>query len=131
MDDLPKLPSMVTNCIFITSLIVMMLFTWWANFFRHPDKGTLQAQKWQLYLTLISILNYGLVILFISLGSRNNYLVFGWMSGFLRPAIVILQQRDVRAFTARYTRVINISMPMVGLIVIYMMFFAWMGQVIF
>jgi hypothetical protein len=82
-------------------------------------------------LTLISILNYGLVILFISLGSRNNYLVFGWMSGFLRPAIVILQQRDVRAFTARYTRVINISMPMVGLIVIYMMFFAWMGQVIF
>ena len=61
----------------------------------------------------------------------SNYLTYAWLSAFLRPVIVILQMRDVRSFTLRYTRVMRVSMPMVCFIGIYMLYFAWMGEVIF
>jgi len=67
----------------------------------------------------------------VKLGYSSNYVTFAWIAASLRPAIIILQQRDVRSFSARYTRVMRISLPMVGLIFIYMLYFAWMGEVIF
>jgi hypothetical protein len=126
-----KLPVNVTNITFTVCLLIMLFFTYARNTYRTPTKSALVAQKTQLWLTVISVSNLLMVIVFTNLNYSDNLLTYPWLASLLRPVIVIMNERNARSFSNRYFQVIKGSMPMVIFIVIYMMYFAWMGQHIF
>lgn len=49
----------------------------------------------------------------------------------MRPVLVTFLIRNIRSFWRRYILVIKGSLPMVLFIVVYIMYFAWMGQRMF
>jgi len=46
----------------------------------------------------------------------------------LRPILITLMIRNIRSFWRRYVLVIKGSMPMVLFILVYVIFFAWLGR---
>ena len=53
------------------------------------------------------------------------------MNAFVRPLLFTLIVRSVKSFWRRYLSVIKGSLPMVIFIIIYVFYFAWMGNRLF
>ena len=60
----------------------------------------------------------------------SNY-DYPWIAAFIRPTYLIVTIRLLRDYWERYLLVIKDSMPMVLFIVVYIMYFAWMGDRLF
>ena len=82
----------------------------------------------QLVLTIISWIDLVIVIIFDALGGTNTFFVYPWLTAFIRPVLVTVLVRNIRSFWKRYILVIKGSMPMVLFILVYVMYFSWMGK---
>ena len=124
--------------IYIICLTIILWYTKARDFYRKRDtKGdTIRLQLW-----LISIAIVNLVITFISLlivtdEQHGNsafiaFLVYPYVNAFIRPLLITLIIRSVKSFWRRYLSVIKGSLPMVFFIIIYVFYFAWMGNRLF
>ena len=112
-------------------LAVLLAFTYARDRYRVPTHSAIVSKKIQLGMSVAACLNYIVVTVFINLDYSNNYLTYPWIASFLRPVIVVLLLRNVRTFWSRYFQVIKGSTPMVLFILIFVMYFAWMGQRLF
>ena len=64
----------------------------------------------------------------ISDSKKYNY---PWFAAFVRPLFLIVTMRTLRDYLLSYFFVIRSSFPMTIILVVYIMYFAWMGQCIF
>ena len=77
-------------------------------------------------LSAISILD--IVVCFVLTGQKYNY---PWVAAMIRPFYLVISIRVLREYAKRYFLVIKDSTPMVLFIVVYILYFAWMGQRLF
>ena len=56
---------------------------------------------------------------------------YGYFATWMRPVLFVLSIRSVKSFWRRYLSVIKGSLPMVFFIIIYIFWFAWMGNRLF
>ena len=67
--------------------------------------------------------------------SSSNFIVdvfyYPYVCAFIRPILFTLQVRSVKSFWRRYLSVIMGSLPMVIFILVYVFYFAWMGNRLF
>ena len=52
---------------------------------------------------------------------------YPWVAAFIRPIFLIVSIRLLRDYLKRYFLVIKDTTPMVLFIVVYILYFAWMG----
>ena len=52
---------------------------------------------------------------------------YPWVAAFIRPVYLIVTIRLIRDYWERYLLVMTDSMPMVLFIVVYILYFSWMG----
>lgn len=57
--------------------------------------------------------------------------IYPYINAFIRPVLLTLTVRSVKSFWRRYITVISGSLPMVIFIMIYVFYFAWMGNRLF
>jgi len=57
--------------------------------------------------------------------------VYPWLSAFIRPLYLVVITRLIREYVIRYMLVMRDTLPMVVFILIYILFFSWMGERIF
>ena len=60
-----------------------------------------------------------------------TFLKYPWLNAFIRPVLMTLIIRTIRAFWGRYLIVIKGSLPMVLFIITYVFYFSWMGNRLF
>lgn len=56
---------------------------------------------------------------------------YPWIAAFVRPIYLVVTIRLIRDYWERYILVMTDSMPMVLFIIVYMLYFSWMGQRLF
>jgi hypothetical protein len=122
----PKVVPHVSQMIEIVCLLLMMGFQMMRNKYREQDKRARQSWKLQKILTVISLLD----IFVVMSGLLVNY-VYPWIAAFIRPIYMIVTIRLIRDYWERYLLVMTDSMPMVLFILIYILYFSWMGQRLF
>ena len=77
-------------------------------------------------LTILSLID---IVVVASINSpKYNY---PWVAAMIRPLFLMISIRVMREFGKRYLLVIKDSIPMVLFIIIYILYFAWMGQRLF
>lgn len=69
-------------------------------------------------------------IFIVWIGIFTNY-VYPWVAAFIRPIYIIISIRLLRDYWHRYILVTLDSGPMVLFILVYMLYFSWMGQRLF
>ena len=69
-----------------------------------------------------------ILICFIFTSDSYNY---PWLAAMIRPFYLIFSIRLLRNYVMRYILVIQDSLPMVLFTVVYILYFAWMGQRLF
>ena len=65
------------------------------------------------------------------MNSNKSLLVFPFFASLLRPVLLVMLLRDVKSFWKRIIKVNVEALPMTLFILVYIMFFAWVGQQIF
>lgn len=109
----------------------MIIFTFMREKFVKASDGDVQSRNVQVLLMTLSIINYGTAAIFAQMGSSNKYLIFPWLSSLFRPVIMIERNAKIRVLVARYWKVMESSFPMVILIVVYVLYFSFMGERLF
>lgn len=56
---------------------------------------------------------------------------YPWVAAFIRPFYLVVSIRLIREYWNRYFLVMLDSMPMVAFIIVYILYFSWMGQRLF
>lgn len=94
----------------------------------------------QLWLIAVSIIDLLIVEFVININKPHAdhehliiYKVFsyGYFTMVVRPILFVLSIRSVKQFWGRYMNVIRGSFPMVMFILLYVFYFAWIGNRIF
>ena len=94
----------------------------------------------QLWLICIGICNLVVTSIVLNINyeidTRENnvfvkFFIYPYINAFIRPVLFTLQVRSVKSFWRRYISVIHGSLPMVIFIMIYVFYFAWMGNRLF
>jgi hypothetical protein len=67
-----------------------------------------------------------MVDIIVVFATPNSY-GYPWFAAFIRPFYIVVQVRALREYWIRYTLVIKDSMPMVVFIIVYMLYFSWIG----
>lgn len=124
--QMPKLPQSVTVAIEISCLIILLLFQFVRNAYRDHDESSRYSWLVLRILSFISIAD--ILICFIFTDDRYNY---PWLAAMIRPLYLIVSIRLLREYVKRYLQVIQDSLPMVLFTVVYILYFAWMGQRLF
>jgi two pore calcium channel protein len=104
----------------------MLGFQMIRNKYRQQDQGAQRSWKTQKILTAISLID----IFAVMVGVLDGY-VYPWIAAFIRPIYMIVTIRLIRDYWERYLLVMTDSMPMVLFILVYMLYFSWMGQRLF
>lgn len=81
----------------------------------------------QQIFTALSLID----IFTVMIGVFGEHYVYPWAAAFIRPFYMIVTIRLIRDYWHRYLLVMTDSMPMVLFIVVYMLYFSWMGQRLF
>lgn len=126
-----KLPAIATDIIFSLSLIIMISFTMWHEKFVRPTVEEVRARNIQIFLIVLSVINYMLALTFAITNSSNKYLIYPWIASLVRPFILIERNTKIRRFAARYFLVMESSFPMVIMIIFYVLYFSFMGERLF
>jgi hypothetical protein len=87
----------------------------------------------------ISVCSLFIAIIVVSINwsttERQNtwveFFIFPYIEVFIRPVLFSLMIRSVKSFWRRYITVIVGSLPMVIFIMVYVFYFAWMGNRLF
>lgn len=79
----------------------------------------------QKIFTVVSLID---IVFFVWIFKFYNY---PWIAAFIRPFYLIMTIRLIREYWNRYFLVMTDSMPMVAFIVVYILYFSWMGQRLF
>ena len=96
------------------------------NKYRDQDASSEKSWKVQILLTVLSLLD----IFVVSIEVIPSY-VYPWFAAFIRPFYMIVITRLIREYWVRYLLVMKDSMPMVLFIIVYILYFSWMGERIF
>jgi hypothetical protein len=56
---------------------------------------------------------------------------YPWIAAFIRPFYLVISIRLIREYWNRYFLVMRDSLPMLAFIIVYILYFAWMGQRLF
>jgi len=80
-------------------------------------------------LRVISVLS--LIDLVIVLTFQPISYPYPWVAAFLRPIYLLFSIRILREYSMSYIYVIKDSMSMVLFIVVFILYFSWMGQRLF
>lgn len=123
---MPKLPQWATVTIEIFCLAIILAFSYMRNQYREHDVSSKKSWIAQIVLSAISILD--IVVCFVLTGQKYNY---PWVAAMIRPFYLVISIRVLREYAKRYFLVIKDSTPMVLFIVVYILYFAWMGQRLF
>ena len=136
--NLPKLPSIATNLIYIVSLIIIWAFTKMRDVYRKRDEhDRVEVQFW---LIGVAIANLVITIIVICIpweqDTRDNnlfvrFFIYPYINAFIRPVLFSLCVRSIKSFWRRYIQVIVGSLPMGIFIFLYVFYFAWMGNRLF
>lgn len=135
---MPKLPSNLTNMTYIICLIVVAYYTKARDFYRRRDqKG--DTVTLQMSLIFVSVSNLIVTEFVLNLVERENldnnffyiFFSYAYINAFMRPILFVLSIRSVQQFWRRYISVIRGSLPMVIFILLFVFYFAWMGNRLF
>ena len=137
--NIPKLPANVTNFTYFICLFVLLYYTKARDFYRKRDRrgDTVTVQLWLIGISIID-LAITIVVYNISYSDsirEHNFfiksLIYPYVNAFARPVLCTLMIRSVKSFWRRYLSVMFGSLPMVAFILIYVFYFAWMGNRLF
>ena len=135
---LPKLPANATNLTYIGCLVVLWYYIKARDYYRKRDT-TGDTVNVQLWLIAIAIVNLVVTVIAFNIMPEDRRddnkftrsLVYPYIDAFIRPVLGTLTARSVKSFWRRYLTVIKGSLPMVIFILIYVFYFAWMGNRLF
>jgi len=82
-------------------------------------------------LTVVTLLDLTNVTIWYNLDSTSTWLIYPWITASLRPIFVLAIMREIRNFSLRYLKVMSGSFPMVVFILLFVMYFSWVGQRMF
>jgi hypothetical protein len=125
------LPPNLTNSIYIVTLLTMIYIKSLKDRFRLLSKTGQRHKMIRNFIVVISIFDLLNVLLWYNLGKSKDYLVYPWVTNLLRPVYTITVLDSVRRFSIRYLKVIKGSLPMVIFILLFVLYFSWVGQRIF
>jgi hypothetical protein len=125
------LPPNLTNSIYIVTLLTMIYIKSLKDRFRLLSKTGQRHKMIRNFIVAISIFDLLNVLLWYNLGKSKDYLVYPWVTNLLRPVYTITVLDSVRRFSIRYLKVIKGSLPMVIFILLFVLYFSWVGQRIF
>jgi len=116
----------------------MFYFTQVRDSYRKRDEGG-DTVRLQLWLMGVGILNLLVTIVVVNIDwsptQRDSFwvecFIFPYVNVFIRPLLFSLMVRSVKSFWRRYITVIVGSLPMVIFIMVYVFYFAWMGNRLF
>ena len=132
---MPKLVPIMTNVTYIICLLVLLGFTKARDAYRKLDST--RARNVQICLQIIAIIDLLMVIIadFLPFTDSTSFIAtfckYPWINAFIRPVLMTLVIRTIRAFWGRYLIVIKGSLPMVLFIISYVFYFSWMGNRLF
>ena len=129
---------LATNIIYIACLLAIFFFTKIRDRYRKRDErgDTVTIQLWLIGIAITNLLITIIVVCIQwSTSARDNLFVemfiYPYFNAFIRPVLFTLTVRSVKSFWRRYISVIKGSLPMVIFIMIYVFYFAWMGNRLF
>jgi nicotinamide riboside transporter PnuC len=123
---LVKLPQWITVMIEIICLMILISFQFARNKYRDHDDSSRNSWLALRVLAVVSISDN--LLCFLITGDEYNY---PFIAAMIRPLYLIASIRIMREYVERYLQVIQDSFPMVLFTLVYMLYFAWMGQRIF
>jgi two pore calcium channel protein len=116
----------------------MFYFTKVRDTYRKRDDGvdTVRLQLWLMGIGFCNLLiTTAVVCIDWSTDQRDSFwvsfFIFPYVNVFIRPVLFSLMIRSVKSFWRRYITVIVGSLPMVIFILVYVFYFAWMGNRLF
>lgn len=121
------LPPNFTNGVYVVCLVAMLLIKGLKDKFRTVTPSARKSRTIRRLITFISILDLINVTVWYNTGNKSIYLIYPWFTNLLRPFLAITVMEGVRRFSIRYLRVMQGSMPMVIFILLFVMYFAWVG----
>ena len=125
----------MTNITYILCLLVLLWFTKARDYYRKLDNTS--ARNVQVMLQIIAIIDLIMVIIADQMAFTSSdsfiatFMKYPWINAFIRPVLMTLVIRTIRAFWGRYLIVIKGSLPMVLFIITYVFYFSWMGNRLF
>lgn len=95
------------------------------NQYRDQDESSKKAWLVQKIFTGISLFEIIFIVMIFDLYP------YPWIAAFIRPFYLIVSIRLIREYWNRYFLVMVDSTPMVLFIIVYILYFSWMGQRLF
>jgi hypothetical protein len=92
--------------------------------YRNFDNMASIAWKTQIVITCISLID---IIVGVMIINSKNY-TYPWIAAFIRPFYLCTTVSILRTFWRKYLIVMKDSAPMVLFIIVYILYFSWMGQ---
>ena len=128
---LNKLPPIWSHIMEIFCLLTLIFFQWMRNQYRNFDPSSKLAWKMQKIMTVASLVDIILFVMIINPLTESKGYPYPWIAAFIRPFYIIVTIRLIREYWNRYLLVMMDSMPMVAFIIVYILYFSWMGQRLF
>ena len=81
-------------------------------------------------MTCVSLVDIILLVMILNPVLKMGY-PYPWIAAFIRPIYMVSTIRIIREYWKRYWLVMCDSTPMVLFIIVYILYFSWMGQRLF
>jgi hypothetical protein len=120
----PKIDPLYSSILAIIVLVTLLFHQWMRTQYRNFDKMASIAWKVQIVMTTVSLLDIIVGVMIINSASYP----YPWIAAFIRPFYLITTVSILRTFWRKYLIVMKDSAPMVLFIVVYILYFSWMGQ---
>jgi len=124
--NMVKLSHYITIPIEIMCLAILIFFQWMRNQYRDHDDSSQLSWDLQRIFSALSLFD-----LFFVLIVHPTVYPYPWVAAFIRPFYLMISIRVLREYTVSYFHVIKDSTPMVIFIVVFILYFSWMGQRLF
>jgi len=120
--NIPTMHPLISRGVEASLILVLLGFRFWKRAFLYPSKKSVKHEKIMVTFAIISFIDMGLVSI---LSPRYKYPL---VAAACRPIFFVLMFRGVRQCWMRVAYVMIDSLQMVILIVIHILFYAWLGN---
>lgn len=107
----------------IVLFLVILLFILMRRGYRKHNESSLFFERVQIVLTAVAIGNILLTWV--------TALQYPYICSYIRPIMLIINIRIIREYWNRYLLVIYDTLPMTIFMVVYLLYFSWLGQRLF
>ena len=112
-------------------LVILLCFTYARDYYREATNSAKKAKIVQTVLTVLSLIDLVNTTIWLNRGTTKMWLKYPWISAALKPPIIVVLVRSLRTFWKRYLQVISRTSPMTFFILVVIMYYSWMGMLIF